>query len=790
MIEISVNKIKKSFGYSNLFENISFDIKSNEKIALIGDNGTGKTTILKMIMGLESIDSGSISIRKGIKIGYLTQIPPKEDNNVTGLDVYLRGIKDLLDLEHEINEFTGTMDSSDKSIKKLDSLTEEFRIKGGYQINEKISRIKKGFTLSDELLQTEYNKLSGGEKTIINLASLILSEPDILLLDEPTNHLDIQMLEWFEEYLKNYKGSVLLVSHDRYFMDRVVNKILEIRNGKLNIYFGNYSYYIEESEKRLLIEFNNYKNQQKEIKSMEEAIKRLKEWGQKSDNPIFFRRAASIEKRLLKMEKIEKPKEKSKLKVNLNSNDRSSNTVLKINNLDLNIDSRCLLQNVNMEIYYQDRVCLMGKNGTGKTTLIKNIINNTHDNIKLGNNIKIGYIPQEVRFYNENTTIYEHMRRIFIGSESELRSKLHQFYFNESDIDKKLKTISGGEKVRIKILELILSNANFLILDEPTNHIDIDTKEIIEEALLEFNGTILFISHDRYFINNIATKIVMLENKKLITYNGNYDYFKSKQVINNEIVEKKDTIKINGSNRLNEFLKDSIISEISNIKDVKIYSIRKKSKYFYLKIANHLSEEAKRLEYLQDKLLITEKVFYEKFNNKSYLLVKALKGSSIKDVNPDYGINIIIDAINNLYNIDYSDCILDATIDLRIKELEDNLSNIKIEQIDRELIDRFITKENIIKYLKGNKPKQIIGFVHGDLTLSNIYSYDDKFSGYLNISKSGIGDIYYDLVSLEVSIEENYGKEYIDIFYDNIGIEKDTIKSEYYKILLSMLKLI
>ena len=793
MIEISINKINKNYGFNPVLKDFSMDIKGGERIALIGSNGCGKTTTLRLIMGLETLDSGSINIRKGSKIGYLTQIPPKEKNDVKALDVYLRGIKDLLTLEENINNYVKTMDSSEKSIKTLDRLQEEFRIKGGYLIKEKINKIKGGFKLTDDLLNTEYNNLSGGEKTIVNLASLVLSEPDILLLDEPTNHLDIDTLEWFEEYLTNYKGAVLIVSHDRYFLDRVVNKIIEIKNGKEDVYHGNYSYYLKESERRFLSQFAAYKNQQREVKAIEEAIKRLKEWGTKSDNPMFFRRAAAMEKRLERMDMIDKPKEKKELKVNLTTSDRSGNQVLTINSLNLSIGSRSLLEDASMKIHYQDRVCLMGKNGTGKTTLIKNIMNNTHENIKLGTNIKIGYIPQEIRFDNEDLTVYEHMRQIFEGSESELRSKLYQFYFGEEEISKKLKTISGGEKVRIKLLELILSKSNFLILDEPTNHIDIDTKEILEEALLDFNGTLLFISHDRYFINKIATKIVRIENKKLVSYDGNYDTIKDKQVINiNEIEKPKEVINIKGSNRLNEFLKDANkIEEVTiGCSGKKVYKIRKKSKVFFLKVADHLSKESISLDYLKDKIIVPEKVFYEKYNGKSYMLTKSLKGSMLCDnyyeEHPLEGIKVIIEAFNALYNIDYSDCIIDETIDTKIKKIEERFNSIKNEDIKPEILQRFITKENILKYLKGNKPKQIMGFTHGDMSLPNIFADNNHFSGLLDTEDSGIGDIYFDLVICEMSIERNYGKEYIDVFYNELGIEKDEFKSDYYRILMSL----
>lgn len=792
MIEISLNKINKSYGFNNVLNNLSFDVKTNERVALIGSNGCGKTTTLKIIMGIESYDSGNISIRKESKIGYLTQMPPKEDDNVSAKSVYLRGVQELIDLENKISDFVENMSSNEKDIKLLDKLQEEFRISGGYSLKEKIEKIRNGFKITNELLDREYNKLSGGEKTLINLASIILSNPDILLLDEPTNHLDIDTLEWFEEYLSSYNGTVVIISHDRYFLDRTVNKIIEIENGNANIYHGNYSYYLKESEKRLMVEFQNYKNQQKEIKALKEAIERYKVWGAKSDNPMFFRRAKAIETRLEKMEVIEKPKTKSELRINLNVEDRTSNRVMVISNLDLKIGNKELLRNSHMEVYYKERVCLMGKNGAGKTTLIKNILNNTHDNIKLGTNIKIGYIPQEIRFDNEELTIYEHMRKIFVGSESELRSKLNQFYFTADNIDKKVKNLSGGEKVRLKLLELILKNANFLILDEPTNHIDIDTREILEESLLAYDGTILFISHDRYFINKIATKIVMIENKEMITYNGNYDSIKKKS---NDVLIKevaKPQIIIKGSNRLNEFLKTATSIEKITIgcSGKKVYKIRKKSKVFYLKVANHLSKESISLDYLKDKVIVPEKVFYEKYNGMSYLLTKSLNGIMLCD---DYfddhvmeGIDIIVEAFNALYNIDYSDCVIDETIPVKIKRIEENIGLIKEEDIKKEILDRFHTKQAILKYLKGNMPKQIIGFTHGDMSLPNIYACNGHFSGLLDTEDAGLSDIYYDLVVCEMSIERNYGKEYVDIFYEKLGIEKDEFKSDYYRILLSL----
>jgi len=790
MIEISLNKINKNYGFNSVLKDLSFDIKTNEKVSLIGSNGCGKTTTLRLIMGDDLPDSGTINIRKGSTIGYLKQIPPLEKDGVTANEVYLRGVNHLIELDNKIKSFVDEMSTSEKDLKQLDKLQEEYRILGGYNLNGKIEKIKYGFKISNDMLNTYYNNLSGGEKTIVNLASLILSNPDILLLDEPTNHLDVDTLEWFEEYLKSYNGTVLIVSHDRYFLDRVVTKIICLEHGKADIYHGNYSYYMKESEKRLLLEFKNYNNQQKEIKAIKEAIARFKEWGEKSDNPIFFKRAHALEKRLERMDILEKPQIKKDLNINLTTTNRSANHVLTIENLNLSIDSKELLVKSNMEIYYKDRVCLMGKNGTGKTTLIKNIINNTHENIKIGANIQIGYLPQEIRFDNEDLTIYDYVRTFFVGSESELRSKLHQFYFSSESIYKKLKNISGGEKVRIKLLELILKKANFLILDEPTNHIDIDTKEILEESLLDYDGTILFISHDRYFINKIATKIVRIENKKLVSYDGNYDSIKAINK-NEPVIEKEKKITINGSNRVKEFIKDANrIEEITIGCNSKVYKIRKKSKVFYLKEANHLSKESIALDYLQGKINVPEKIFYEKYNGKSYILTKEVKGEMLcSDYYCDHpleGIDIIVEAFNAIYNIDYSDCIIDETLDTKIKEIESRFSTIKNEDINEKVLKRFYTKENILKYIKGNKPKQIIGFTHGDMSLPNIFALNGHFSGLIDVGNAGLSDIYFDLVICEMSIERNYGKEYIDTFYEKLGIEKDEFKSDYYRVLMSL----
>ena len=782
MTEISLDEIYMSYAFNDVLKGFSFKINIGERVGLIGPNGTGKTTLLRLIIKEEIPSKGTISVRKSSSIGYLRQIPPLEADGVLASDVYLRGIRELLEMKEELEILESNMSHHENSIKKYTKLREIFELKGGYEINKRVNTIKNVFKLSEELMNREYNKLSGGEKTIINLASLVLSEPDILLLDEPTNHLDIDTLEWLEDFLKNYKGTVLIISHDRYFLDRVITKIVSIDEGKEDIYFGNYSYYLDESEKRFLAEFQAYKNQQKEIKALKEAIERLKMWGQKSDNPLTFKRMHAIEKRLEKMDVIDKPREKKKLPIRFNEGKRSSNHVIDIEGLNLSIGDNELLVNSKMSLMYKDRLCLMGKNGTGKTTLIKAILDNNREEIKIASNTLIGYIPQEVRFDDESLTIYEHMRAIFIGSEEELRSKLFQFYFGSETIGKKLKTLSGGEKVRIKLLELIIKNSNLLILDEPTNHIDVETKELLEESLLDFEGTILFISHDRYFINKIATKIVRIEDKKLVSYDGNYDDIKDKKIIKEEIVKEEKQVIINGSNRLNSYLNDSKVSEISD----GIYKLKKNSRVFLLKVKDHLSEESMRMDYLEGKLLIPKKMFYEKYNNKSYILTESLKGNPLNSEyfinHPEEGIKIIIEAFNAIYSIDYSDCIFDEMIDTKIKRIE-NTINLELPIEEETYKKEFINKKAMVNYLKGNKQKSVIGFTLGNMSLDNIYAFNNSFSGISDVSECGISDIYYDLVSIDSSIEKYYGVKYVGMFYNELGIEKEEAKSKYYKLL-------
>lgn len=532
MIDISLNKIKKNYGFNDVLTDINFDVYTNDKIALVGLNGSGKSTILKLIYGIENPNSGNISIRNNISIGYLSQ--NYENKDILVKNMLYENFKDVLKLEDEIKKIESKMQTQEndyKLITKYCNLLEKLNDIGGYKVKEKITKTVDTFKL-EKLLEKNFNILSGGEKKLVLLANIMINNPDVILLDEPTNYLDINTLEWLENYLINYKGSLVIVSHDRYFLDKVTNKTILIENGTNYIFHGNYSYYLKENENRIINEFEKYKDQQKQIEEMKKTIKKLREWGQLGNNERFFKRAKCIERRLEKIELINKPKVKNNIPITFNDNKRTGNDVLKINNLNLVIEDKILLDNVNFELTYGTRTCILGSNGSGKSTLIKYIINNYNnskstDNIIIGTNVKIGYIEQEIKFKNEDIRVYDEARKYFNGEEYLLRSSLFKFMFYGDDIYKKLNKLSGGERVRLLLFCLIQQEINFLILDEPTNHIDVETKEVLEYALIDFKGTILFVSHDRYFINKIATSILEIKDKKIHNHIGNYDDYKN-----------------------------------------------------------------------------------------------------------------------------------------------------------------------------------------------------------------------------------------------------------------------
>lgn len=540
MLEINLSKAVKSYGFNKVLDEFDFDVTTGERVALIGPNGCGKTTLFKLIAGIEKASSGTVATRKEATIGLLTQTPPVVDDNCTVKQVLTRDLNKIYEIEGRLVELENKMSTCsqeqlDSLLKDYGKLRDTYEFLGGYEIETRINKICNGFKINTDMLDRKFNTLSGGEKTIVNLASLMLSEPSILLLDEPTNHLDIDTLEWFEEYLKNYKGTVVISSHDRYFLDKVATKTVLMERGKAEVFHGNYSYYLEENERRIMSEFEDFKNQQKQIEAMKASIKRLQEYGRLAypGGVGFFKRAASIQKRLDRMELLDKPETKKEIPLEFQVDQRSGKDVLKVKNLGILLGDKVLFDGANFGVRYGEKVCLMGSNGSGKSTFVKAMLGDVpilDGEIKIGSNVTIGYIPQEIKYEDETATVLDTARESFHGNETHLRASLAKFLFYGENVFKRVGSLSGGEKVRLKLFELIQKNANFLVLDEPTNHIDIDTKEVLEEALSDYPGTLFFISHDRYFINQLAERVLYIENAKVNEYIGNYDDYKSQKI--------------------------------------------------------------------------------------------------------------------------------------------------------------------------------------------------------------------------------------------------------------------
>lgn len=534
MIEIELNNIIKNYGLKNVLNGMNLTLKTGERAVLIGCNGAGKSTVLKIIMKQENISAGTINIKKNATIGMLKQIYEYEETNPNVYSFLQRSFEHFFELETKLKKLEDEMsyekddEKMSELLQKYGNVQQKYIQMGGYDIQEKFNKICSGLQINEKMLNQNYNDLSGGEKTIVNLGALLLKEPSILLLDEPTNHLDMEKLEWLEKFLKEYKGTILMVSHDRYFLDKVATKTILLENGKEKIYFGNYSYFLKEDEKRTLAEFENYKNQQKMIKKMKESIKTLRKFGELAKNEMFFKRAKSIEKKLAKIEQLPQVnlEQKTLLNFKLNIDSRSGKDVVIINNLNKNFESKNIFENANLQIHCGEKIALIGKNGTGKSTLLKIIMNEDCEytgEIKIGQSVNIGYIPQEIKFEDDNQTILNFFEQSDNRNETEIRTSLAKYMFRGNDVFKKVSSLSGGEKVRLIFAKLLKQNINFLILDEPTNHIDIETRELLEEAIKEYSGTVLFVSHDRYFINNLAERIVEVKEKRFFSYVGNYD---------------------------------------------------------------------------------------------------------------------------------------------------------------------------------------------------------------------------------------------------------------------------
>ncbi len=548
MIECSVNNLVKYYGAVKVFENISFDIQTNERVGLIGLNGCGKSTLLKVLIGIEEYQAGNISFRKGIKVGYLDQIF-KFPSETTVIEIlhssfdHLKEIRVKLNIQEEmIKNLSGEILESEMD--KYGLLLEEYERMGGYEVETNINRVCKGLMIPDSFRSQYFDKLSGGEKTRIMLAKLLLEQPDLLLLDEPTNHLDIKSIEWLEEFLLNYKGTVFMVTHDRRFLDKVANRIIELDPTKANIYNGNYSAYVIEKEKRFEIAYNEYINNQKKIDRMERQIERYRIWGAMRDSEVMYKRAKELEKRLDKIEFVDRPNiETSKIKLGNSDIDRSGKIVMDIEGLSKSFSQKKLFEDITFTLFYKDRLCIMGENGSGKTTLLKSILGEVQPyvgKIKIGSNVSIGYLQQNVVFDNEELSILDYFSRKHDLPHGEARKELAKMLFIGEDVFKKIKSLSGGEKSKLKLASIIFIKPNLLILDEPTNHLDIDSREVLEDTLAKYEGTILFISHDRYFVQKLATKMLIIDKQKAQLYPVDYeDYLEIRKKQELEAVELK-----------------------------------------------------------------------------------------------------------------------------------------------------------------------------------------------------------------------------------------------------------
>lgn len=545
MIVLSAKDLTKAYGTDVILDKVSFHINKGERVGIIGVNGAGKTTLLKILTGELSCEEGEFFVSLDTNIGYLKQ-DGGFDSEKTVMEEVENIFGDFRRMEEEMEkllqqieklteeESSGNDDESRRLLERYDALQEEFKGKGGYSYRSEMMGILSSMAFGEDSYHKKISTLSGGEKTRLALACLLMKKPDILLLDEPTNHLDIGTLKWLEQYLKSYKGTIILVSHDRYFLDETVTRIFEVENHKLSIYEGNYSFYATERKRRREAEMRRYENQQKEIRRQEDMIRRFKERGTEK----LAKRAASREKRLAAMEIVDRPDgEHGRMKISFRADFQSGRDVLEAQDISKSFGYGAgrteLFRHVNLDIKRGERVCIVGANGIGKTTLMRILMGELSCNtgrIKIGYNVKFGYYDQGQQLLNGANTVIEEVRDSYgLYSDGEIRNILGRFMFRGEEVFLKVGALSGGEKARLSLLKLMMSGANVLMLDEPTNHLDIESKEVFEEALLEFPGTSIIVSHDRYFLNRIPTRIMELTSDGIENYLGTYDYYVEKK---------------------------------------------------------------------------------------------------------------------------------------------------------------------------------------------------------------------------------------------------------------------
>ncbi|MFD1357799.1 ribosomal protection-like ABC-F family protein [Fictibacillus halophilus] len=537
MIICTVQNLKKMYGGNEILKNISFEIHEQDRIGIVGQNGSGKTTLFKLLSNLEHSDSGSIFIKKDAAIGYLAQLPD-HDVHSTVYEVISATFQEIKEIEKKIEEVNLQLSDPsqgerlEKNLNKLYKLQEQYENLGGYAIESKINGVLTGLGIS-HLSNQLFKQISGGEQTKVGLACLLLQEPELLLLDEPTNHLDIDTINWLENYLLKYKGAVVIISHDRYFLDKVTMKTIDFEEGECTVYHHSYSGFVKEKENNLLLEFEKYQEQQKKVRKIKESIKQLRDWGARSGNEKFFKRARSMEKALARIQNMKRPQlERKKAAFEFNVNKRSGQDVVVVEQASKLIEDRLILENIDLQVRYGEKIALIGKNGSGKTTLINCLQNNDFDYgaIKLGPSVSIGYLSQKGLEAEANLTVLDIFRDKVPMEEGEARHHLAKFLFYGPSVYKKASDLSGGERTRLRLAQLVYEGFNFLILDEPTNHLDIDSREALEIALEEFDGTIMAVTHDRYFMNKLFERTIWLDNGKIDSYKGNYDYALEKRI--------------------------------------------------------------------------------------------------------------------------------------------------------------------------------------------------------------------------------------------------------------------
>ena len=577
MIILSAKDLTKTYGVDVILDKVSFHINQGDRVGIIGANGAGKTTLLKVLSGEFPCDSGDFFVSGDTTIGYLKQSDNFQSENtvIEEVEAIFSGIEDLekemLELSSAISVKAEQGESGlelDRMLRRYDQMQEEFRERGGYSYKSEINGILNSMAFGEDFYHKKISTLSGGERTRLALACLLLKKPDLLFLDEPTNHLDIGTLKWLEQYLKTYKGTILLVSHDRYFLDQTVNRIFEVENHKLYIYEGSYSAYAEQKKQRREAELRKYQNQQKEIARQEDMIRRFKERGTEK----LAKRAASREKRLEAMERAERPEpQRGRMKLDFRQNFKSGNDVLQGEGLSKSFgygsQEKRLFRNVDFDIKRGERICIVGPNGVGKTTLLKILMGElAPDNgrLKIGHNVEFGYYDQEQSFLTNSNTVLEELHDAYrLYTDTQLRSILGRFLFRGEEVFLEVGALSGGERARLSLLKMMLSGSNVLILDEPTNHLDIESKEVFEDALLEFPGTVIVVSRDRYFLDKIPTRIFELGQEGITSFLGTYNYYVEKK---QEIVSGKKYMEELAGKKESSGKKDLSVSEQRRLK--------------------------------------------------------------------------------------------------------------------------------------------------------------------------------------------------------------------------------